>query len=92
MSHVSASVYLCRYLEVSGDLLEEEAQQKLVPTALSCFLNTAACNLKLQLWQDAVDSCNEVPLLVGGGGGASVPLQQFLMCFSVFCRVYRFSS
>ncbi|KAM8910442.1 peptidyl-prolyl cis-trans isomerase D [Spinachia spinachia] len=48
-----------RYLEVSGDLLEEEAQQKLVPTALSCFLNTAACNLKLQLWQDAVDSCNE---------------------------------
>uniref|UniRef100_A0A3P8RNV7 peptidylprolyl isomerase n=1 Tax=Amphiprion percula TaxID=161767 RepID=A0A3P8RNV7_AMPPE len=48
-----------RYLEVSGDILEEEAQQKLEPTALSCFLNTAACKLKMQLWQDALDSCNE---------------------------------
>lgn len=48
-----------RYLEVSGELLEEVAQQKLEPTALSCFLNTAACNLKMQLWQDALDSCNE---------------------------------
>ncbi|XP_029297051.1 peptidyl-prolyl cis-trans isomerase D [Cottoperca gobio] len=48
-----------RYLEVSGELLEEAAQKKLEPTALSCFLNTAACYLKLQLWQDAVDSCNE---------------------------------
>ncbi|TNN42290.1 Peptidyl-prolyl cis-trans isomerase D [Liparis tanakae] len=50
---------VCRYLEVSGELLAEEAQQKLEPTALSCFLNTAACNLKMQLWQDALDSCNE---------------------------------
>lgn len=48
-----------RYLEVSGELLEEEVQKKLEPTALSCFLNTAACNLKMQLWQDAMDSCNE---------------------------------
>ncbi|XP_069557865.1 peptidyl-prolyl cis-trans isomerase D isoform X1 [Brachyistius frenatus] len=48
-----------RYLEVSGEQVSEEAQQKLEPTALSCFLNTAACKLKLQLWQDAVDSCNE---------------------------------
>ncbi|KAA8588632.1 hypothetical protein FQN60_009977, partial [Etheostoma spectabile] len=48
-----------RYLEVSGELLEEAAQQKLEPTALSCFLNTAACNLKMQLWQDALESCNE---------------------------------
>lgn len=48
-----------RYLEVSGEILEEAAQQKLEPTALSCFLNTAACNLKMQLWQDALDSCNE---------------------------------
>lgn len=90
MSHVSASVYLCRYLEVSGDLLEEEAQQKLVPTALSCFLNTAACNLKLQLWQDAVDSCNEVPLLVGGGGRRQRAPATIPDVF--FCRVYRFSS
>ncbi|XP_018534944.1 peptidyl-prolyl cis-trans isomerase D [Lates calcarifer] len=48
-----------RYLEVSGDQLEEAAQQKLEPTALSCFLNTAACKLKMQLWQEALDSCNE---------------------------------
>ncbi|XP_059201878.1 peptidyl-prolyl cis-trans isomerase D [Centropristis striata] len=48
-----------RYLEVSGELLEEEAQLKLEPIALSCFLNTAACNLKMQLWQEALDSCNE---------------------------------
>lgn len=49
-------------MEVSGDQLEEEAQQKLEPAALSCFLNTAACKLKMQLWQDALDSCNEVKL------------------------------
>ncbi|KAM6923534.1 peptidyl-prolyl cis-trans isomerase D [Xenentodon cancila] len=48
-----------RYLEMSGDLLEEEAQKKLEPTVVSCFLNTAACNLKMQLWQDALDSCSE---------------------------------
>ncbi|XP_058506486.1 peptidyl-prolyl cis-trans isomerase D [Solea solea] len=48
-----------RYLEVGGDHVEEEVQQKLKPTALSCFLNTAACNLKMQLWQDAVESCDE---------------------------------
>ncbi|KAM9356669.1 peptidyl-prolyl cis-trans isomerase D [Symphorus nematophorus] len=48
-----------RYLEASRDQLEEEVQQKLEPTALSCFLNTAACKLKMQLWQDALDSCNE---------------------------------
>lgn len=48
-----------RYLEVSREHLEEEVQQKLEPTALSCFLNTAACQLKMQLWQDALDSCNE---------------------------------
>ncbi|KAL0176124.1 hypothetical protein M9458_028454, partial [Cirrhinus mrigala] len=29
-------------------------------TALSCILNTAACNLKLKLWQEAVESCDEV--------------------------------
>uniref|UniRef100_H3D679 Peptidyl-prolyl cis-trans isomerase D n=1 Tax=Tetraodon nigroviridis TaxID=99883 RepID=H3D679_TETNG len=53
-----------RYLEASRDQLEDEEeeeklQQKLEPTALSCYLNTAACNLKLQLWQDALDSCNQ---------------------------------
>uniref|UniRef100_A0A3Q1HP54 Peptidyl-prolyl cis-trans isomerase D n=1 Tax=Anabas testudineus TaxID=64144 RepID=A0A3Q1HP54_ANATE len=48
-----------RYLEVSGDQVEEDAQKKLEPIALSCFLNTAACKLKMQLWQDALDSCDE---------------------------------
>jgi len=50
-----------RYLEVCGEQLEEEkSQQRLEPTALSCILNTAACKLKMQLWQDAIESCNEV--------------------------------
>lgn len=52
-----------RYLEQSGVQLEEdeEAQKKLEPTVVSCYLNTAACKLKLQQWQEALDSCNEVP-------------------------------
>uniref|UniRef100_A0A3P8UZ68 Peptidyl-prolyl cis-trans isomerase D n=1 Tax=Cynoglossus semilaevis TaxID=244447 RepID=A0A3P8UZ68_CYNSE len=48
-----------RYLEAGGEQLEEEAQEKLKPTALSCFLNTAACKLKMQQWQETVDSCDE---------------------------------
>ncbi|KAM8848595.1 peptidyl-prolyl cis-trans isomerase D [Synchiropus picturatus] len=48
-----------RYLEVGGEVLEETQQKKLEPTALSCYLNTAACRLKLQLWQEALESCNE---------------------------------
>lgn len=48
-----------RYLEVSGEQLEEDAQLKLEPTALSLFLNSAACKLKMQQWQEALDSCNE---------------------------------
>lgn len=48
-----------RYLQVSGEVVEEEQQKRLEPTALSCFLNTAACNLKMQLWQDALESCSE---------------------------------
>lgn len=48
-----------RYLEVGGEELEEALQQKLEPIALSCYLNTAACKLKMQLWQDALDSCDE---------------------------------
>uniref|UniRef100_A0A3Q2PVB3 Peptidyl-prolyl cis-trans isomerase D n=1 Tax=Fundulus heteroclitus TaxID=8078 RepID=A0A3Q2PVB3_FUNHE len=49
-----------RYLEASGELLdEEEEQKKLEPTAVSCFLNTAACKLKLQLWEEALESCDE---------------------------------
>ncbi|XP_038156764.1 peptidyl-prolyl cis-trans isomerase D [Cyprinodon tularosa] len=49
-----------RYLETSGNQLEgEEEQKKLEPTAVSCYLNTAACKLKLQLWQEALESCDE---------------------------------
>lgn len=48
-----------RYLEFGGDEFDEGVQKKLEPVALSCFLNTAACNLKLQLWQEALDYCNE---------------------------------
>lgn len=49
-----------RYLEVGGDEFDEEVMKKLEPTAFSCFLNTAACKLKMQLWQEALESCNEV--------------------------------
>ncbi|XP_060741289.1 peptidyl-prolyl cis-trans isomerase D [Tachysurus vachellii] len=48
------------YLELCGNTLDDESdQQKLEPTGLSCILNTAACKLKLQQWQEAVESCNE---------------------------------
>ncbi|KAJ3587201.1 hypothetical protein NHX12_010799 [Muraenolepis orangiensis] len=51
-----------RYLEVSGEVLEEDEQlqTRLEPVALSCTLNKAACQLKLCLWQEALDSCNQV--------------------------------
>lgn len=49
-----------RYLETCGNTLEDDsAQKKLEPTALSCILNTAACKLKLSLWQEAIESCDE---------------------------------
>ncbi|MGH0126000.1 UNVERIFIED_CONTAM: hypothetical protein FKN15_015135 [Acipenser sinensis] len=49
-----------RYLEVSRDEVEDEnLQKKLEPIVLSCILNMSACKLKLQLWQEAIDSCNE---------------------------------
>ncbi|XP_033870836.2 peptidyl-prolyl cis-trans isomerase D [Acipenser ruthenus] len=49
-----------RYLEVCRDEVEDEnLQKKLEPIVLSCILNMSACKLKLQLWQEAIDSCNE---------------------------------
>lgn len=60
VSTAKIKCYIRRYLEVGEDHAEEEVQHKLEPTVLSCFLNTAACKLKLQLWQEALDSCNEV--------------------------------
>ncbi|XP_061541444.1 peptidyl-prolyl cis-trans isomerase D [Phycodurus eques] len=61
-----------RYLEVCGEVLEDDegeesaVQKKLEPAVLSCYLNTAACKLKLQLWQETVDSCNEALALDKG--------------------------
>lgn len=52
---------LHRYLDCGGNALDDESvQKKLESTALSCILNTAACKLKLQQWQEAVQSCDEV--------------------------------
>uniref|UniRef100_A0A671SM26 Peptidyl-prolyl cis-trans isomerase D n=1 Tax=Sinocyclocheilus anshuiensis TaxID=1608454 RepID=A0A671SM26_9TELE len=49
-----------RYLEICSNTLDDDsAQKKLEPTALSCILNTAACKLKLKLWQEAIESCDE---------------------------------
>lgn len=60
-SSVKACCFCHRYLEGCGDAMEDEGtQKKLKPVALSCMLNTAACQLKLQQWQDAIDNCNEV--------------------------------
>jgi len=47
---------------------DEEVQKRLEPTALSCTLNKAACQLKLTLWQEALDSCNQVKLQASGTG------------------------
>uniref|UniRef100_A0A673LLG5 peptidylprolyl isomerase n=1 Tax=Sinocyclocheilus rhinocerous TaxID=307959 RepID=A0A673LLG5_9TELE len=53
-----------RYLEICGNTLDDDsAQKKLEPTALSCILNTALhsqhSRLKLKLWQEAIESCDE---------------------------------
>lgn len=49
-----------RYLETcSSTLNDDSAKKKLEPTALSCILNTAACKLKLKLWQEAIECCDE---------------------------------
>ncbi|XP_065131628.2 peptidyl-prolyl cis-trans isomerase D isoform X2 [Paramisgurnus dabryanus] len=54
-----------RYLERHGNTKDDDneyddsVQKKLEPTALSCILNTAACKLKLKLWQEVIASCDE---------------------------------
>ncbi|TSV81522.1 Peptidyl-prolyl cis-trans isomerase D [Bagarius yarrelli] len=51
---------LKKYLETCGNTMEDKnAQEQLKSMALSCILNTAACKLKLQQWQEAVESCDE---------------------------------
>lgn len=54
-------VLVHRYLETCASTLDNDsAQKKLEPTVLSCILNTAACKLKLNHWQEAIESCDEV--------------------------------
>lgn len=54
-----------RYLERHGNTKDDDNEyddsvlKKLEPTALSCILNTAACKLKLKLWQEVIASCDE---------------------------------
>lgn len=54
-----------RYLERHGNTKDDDneyddsVQKKLEPTTLSCILNTAACKLKLKLWQEVIASCDE---------------------------------
>lgn len=81
------SFYVHRYLEVCGEQVEEEAQKKLEPTALSCYLNTAACKLKMQLWQEALDSCNEVTW--AGTKQTVAHITDSAECSCVAVRVYR---
>lgn len=62
---------------MGGDEFDEEVTRKLEPTAFSCLLNTAACKLKMQLWQEALESCNEVHVAV------------LVVCYRMF-EVYEF--
>uniref|UniRef100_A0A0B8RPL9 Peptidyl-prolyl cis-trans isomerase D n=1 Tax=Philothamnus irregularis TaxID=1899461 RepID=A0A0B8RPL9_9SAUR len=45
-----------RYIDASKAVAEEESA-KLNSVALTCYLNTAACKLKLLEWQDAIENC-----------------------------------
>ncbi|XP_043401848.1 peptidyl-prolyl cis-trans isomerase D isoform X4 [Chelonia mydas] len=48
-----------RYVEASKAIVEESNTAKFNPTALICFLNIAACKLKVSDWQGAIESCCE---------------------------------
>uniref|UniRef100_A0A8C9W2U7 Peptidyl-prolyl cis-trans isomerase D n=1 Tax=Scleropages formosus TaxID=113540 RepID=A0A8C9W2U7_SCLFO len=48
-----------KYSKTVFGLGTSKCVKKLEPVALSCILNIAACKLKLQLWQDAIDSCTQ---------------------------------
>ncbi|XP_003221776.1 peptidyl-prolyl cis-trans isomerase D [Anolis carolinensis] len=48
-----------RYIEASKAVAEKTDSAKLDSAALTCFLNIAACKLKLSEWQDAIENCTE---------------------------------
>ncbi|XP_062992200.1 peptidyl-prolyl cis-trans isomerase D [Elgaria multicarinata webbii] len=49
-----------RYIEDSKAVAEEADSAKLNAAALTCYLNIAACKLKLSEWQDAIENCAKV--------------------------------
>ncbi|KAH0616068.1 hypothetical protein JD844_026879 [Phrynosoma platyrhinos] len=48
-----------RYVEASKAIAEETDSAKLNTAALTCYLNIAACKLKLSEWQGAIENCTE---------------------------------
>ncbi|CAI5784169.1 peptidyl-prolyl cis-trans isomerase D [Podarcis muralis] len=48
-----------RYIEASKAIVDKEDLAKLNAVALSCYLNIAACRLKLLEWQDAIENCTK---------------------------------
>lgn len=63
MHHFSANLsHLIsrRYIEASKAVAEKAHSAKLSAAALTCYLNIAACRLKLSEWQDAIEKCTKV--------------------------------
>ncbi|XP_048365065.1 peptidyl-prolyl cis-trans isomerase D isoform X2 [Sphaerodactylus townsendi] len=52
-----------RYIEASLAVAGKEDSAKLNAAALTCYLNIAACKLKLEEWQDAIENCSKVLVL-----------------------------
>nr|XP_020637097.1 peptidyl-prolyl cis-trans isomerase D [Pogona vitticeps] len=48
-----------RYIEASKAVAEKVDSAKLNAAALTCYLNIAACKLKLSEWQDAIENCTK---------------------------------
>uniref|UniRef100_A0A8D0B451 Peptidyl-prolyl cis-trans isomerase D n=1 Tax=Salvator merianae TaxID=96440 RepID=A0A8D0B451_SALMN len=48
-----------RYIEASKAVADQKDSAKLNAVALTCYLNIAACQLKLSKWQDAIENCTE---------------------------------
>ncbi|XP_053111189.1 peptidyl-prolyl cis-trans isomerase D [Hemicordylus capensis] len=46
-----------RYIEASKAVAEQADSEKLNAAALTCYINIAACKLKLSEWQDAIENC-----------------------------------
>ncbi|KAJ7326853.1 hypothetical protein JRQ81_016612 [Phrynocephalus forsythii] len=48
-----------RYIEASKAVAEKAHSAKLNSAALTCYLNIAACKLKLSEWEGAIENCTE---------------------------------